>query len=67
MGSKWKVYQVYQPWNQGGSIYKVGRLKDSEKPVEESNINWEGFASSSWAEAMKYAHRINEKEEQGNE
>ena len=64
--NEWKVYKVYQTWAQGGSVYKVGKLKDSSKPVENSNIIWHGFTSTSWAEAMRYAAKLN-KEEQDNE
>ena len=63
---KWKVYKVYQSWAQGGSVYKVGKIKDKNKPVENDNITWDGFTSTSWAEAMRYAAKLN-KEEQDNE
>ena len=62
--AKWKVYQVYQAWEKGGSVYKVGRLKDENKPVENSNIEWkEDSTTSSWAGAAKLAFKLNKEEE----
>lgn len=60
---KWKVYKVLGPWIQGGCIYKVGRPKDESKPLEDNNIEWQGFTSTSWAEAMRFAAKQNKEDE----
>ena len=61
--NKWKVYKVLGAWIQGGCVYKVGRPIDINKPVEECNIEWQGFKSKSWAEATRFAVRLNKEEE----
>lgn len=62
MASKWKAYQVWKPWLQGGCVYMVGRVKVETRPLEDSNIEWNGFYSKSCAEAMEFADGLNKKE-----
>lgn len=60
--NEWKVYQVWLPWNQGGCVYKVGKVKDPNKPLADSNMEWNGFYSNSYAEAHQFAKELNKKE-----
>ena len=61
--NEWKVYQVYRSWEQGGCWYMVGRIIDSDKPLENDNIEWNGFYSKSYNEARQFAKELNKKEE----
>lgn len=59
---EWKAYQTWSI-SMNRMVYKVGRKRDLNKPVDENNIEWNGFYSLNPQEAKEYANELNRKEQ----
>lgn len=58
---EWKVYKIYLFWRSDW-MYLVGRKIDETGPLENSNIEWEGFYSSDQDECIRFAKELNRRQ-----
>ena len=58
---EWRVYKIYLFWRSDW-MYLVGRKIDETGPLENSNIEWEGFYSSDQDECIQFAKELNRRQ-----